>query len=104
MGGHEAAQSNAEMDEVADRTAVIASRLKDIYAKSVHPVEKRYQYDYFFESPFMTDVEFDGMWTVEMGYYRCFVSFCCHFVDGRLTLVLCFDLCVCVCVDDDNIT
>lgn len=55
-----AAQSKAEMDEVADRTAVIASRLKDLYAKSVHPVEKRYQYDYFFESPFMTDVEFDG--------------------------------------------
>lgn len=53
--------TKAEMDEVADRTAVIAGRLKDLYAKSVHPVEKRYQYDYFFESPFMTDVEFDGM-------------------------------------------
>ena len=64
MGGNSvaAAQSQAEMDEVADRTAVIANRLKDLYAKSVHPVEKRYQYDYFFESPFMTDVEFDGTW------------------------------------------
>ena len=57
-----AANSKAEMDEVADRTAVIAGRLKELYAKSVHPVEKRYQYDYFFESPFMTDVEFDGMY------------------------------------------
>lgn len=54
------AQTKAQMDEVADRTAVIANRLKELYSKSVHPVEKRYQYDYFFESPFMTDVEFDG--------------------------------------------
>ena len=62
MGGSTAAaaQTKAEMDEVADRTAVIAGKLKQLYAKSVHPVEKRYQYDYFFESPFMTDVEFDG--------------------------------------------
>lgn len=48
------------MDEVADRTAQISSRLKAIYKKSVEPVEKRFRYDYFFESPFLTDVEFDG--------------------------------------------
>jgi hypothetical protein len=54
------AHTKAEMDEVADRTALIADKLKTLYTKSVYPVEKRYQYDYFFESPFMTDVEFDG--------------------------------------------
>ena len=48
------------LDEVADRTAMISSRLKSIYKKSVEPVEKRFRYDYFFESPFLTDVEFDG--------------------------------------------
>jgi hypothetical protein len=47
-------------DETADRTAMIAGRLKLIYKKSVYPVEKKYQYDYFYESPLMTDVEFDG--------------------------------------------
>jgi hypothetical protein len=47
-------------DETADRTAMIAGRLKMIYKKSVYPVEKKYQYDYFYESPLMTDVEFDG--------------------------------------------
>uniref|UniRef100_A0A7S2YG94 Calmodulin n=1 Tax=Entomoneis paludosa TaxID=265537 RepID=A0A7S2YG94_9STRA len=49
-----------QMDEVADRTAMIADRLKHVYKKSVEPVEKRYRYDYFFESPFLTDVEFDS--------------------------------------------
>eukprot|EP00522_Entomoneis_paludosa_P009128 CAMPEP_0172458696 /NCGR_PEP_ID=MMETSP1065-20121228/28819_1 /TAXON_ID=265537 /ORGANISM="Amphiprora paludosa, Strain CCMP125" /LENGTH=576 /DNA_ID=CAMNT_0013213077 /DNA_START=39 /DNA_END=1769 /DNA_ORIENTATION=+ len=49
-----------QMDEVADRTAMIADRLKDVYKASVEPVEKRYRYDYFFESPFLTDVEFDS--------------------------------------------
>jgi hypothetical protein len=47
-------------DETADRTSVITARLKTIYRKSVYPVEKRYKYDYFYESPLMTDVEFDG--------------------------------------------
>jgi hypothetical protein len=47
-------------DETADRTAMIAGRLKEIYKRSVYPVEKKYQYDYFYESPLMTDVEFDG--------------------------------------------
>lgn len=47
-------------DEVADRTAIITAKLKQIYRKTVLPVEKKYQYDYFYESPLMTDVEFDG--------------------------------------------
>ena len=46
--------------DVADRTALVAARLKSIYTKHVLPVEKRYQYEYFFESPLLSDVEFDG--------------------------------------------
>jgi hypothetical protein len=45
--------------ETEDRTAMIAARLKKIYKKSILPVEKRYRYDYFFESPLLSDVEFD---------------------------------------------
>jgi hypothetical protein len=48
-------------DEVADRTAIVAASLKKIYRKAVLPVEKRYKYDYFYESPLLSDVEFDGM-------------------------------------------
>jgi GTPase SAR1 family protein len=47
-------------DEVADRTSVITGRLKTIYRKTVLPVEKRFKYDYFYESPFLSDVEFDS--------------------------------------------
>lgn len=47
-------------DEIADRTSVITARLKAIYRKTVLPVEKRYRYDYFYESPLLTDIEFDG--------------------------------------------
>lgn len=47
-------------DEIADRTSVITGRLKTIYRKTVLPVEKKYRYDYFYESPLLTDVEFDG--------------------------------------------
>lgn len=47
-------------DEIADRTSVITGRLKSIYRKTVLPVEKKYRYDYFYESPLLTDVEFDG--------------------------------------------
>jgi N-terminal EH-domain containing protein len=46
--------------ESEDRTAVIASRLKQLYSKSILPVEKKYRYDYFFDSPLLSDVEFDG--------------------------------------------
>lgn len=47
-------------DDIANRTANIAAHLKKIYRKSVLPVEKRYKYDYFYESPLLTDIEFDG--------------------------------------------
>lgn len=47
-------------DETTDRTAVVSSQLKRIYKKAVLPVEKRYKYDYFYDSPLLTDVEFDG--------------------------------------------
>jgi hypothetical protein len=53
-------QAEAAADETADRTAMISAKLKSIYRKAVLPVEKRYRYDYFFESPLLTDVEFDG--------------------------------------------
>lgn len=45
---------------VDDRSAAISAKLKQIYSKSILPVEKKYRYDYFFESPLLTDVEFDG--------------------------------------------
>lgn len=47
-------------DELANRTANISAHLKKIYRKSVLPVEKRYKYDYFYESPLLTDIEFDA--------------------------------------------
>ena len=47
-------------EDLASRTANVSAHLKRIYRKSVLPVEKRYQYDYFYESPFLTDVEFEG--------------------------------------------
>ena len=47
-------------EEAVDRTSVITGRLKSIYRKTVLPVEKRYKYDYFYESPFLSDSEFDG--------------------------------------------
>ena len=46
-------------DALGDRTAMIAARLKAIYKKAVLPVEKKYRYDYFYESPLLSDVEFD---------------------------------------------
>ena len=49
----------AQMDALADKTAMISARLKQIYQKSVLPCEKKYRYDYFYESPLLSDVEFD---------------------------------------------
>mmetsp|Transcript_18930 Transcript_18930/g.26216 ORF Transcript_18930/g.26216 Transcript_18930/m.26216 type:complete len:579 (-) Transcript_18930:1339-3075(-) len=46
--------------DVGDRTAAVAAQLKKIYRKAVLPLEKRYRYDYFYESPLLTDVEFDA--------------------------------------------
>lgn len=53
-------QGGANANTMADRTAMVAARLKQIYKKSVLPVEKKYRYDYFFESPYLSDVEFDS--------------------------------------------
>ncbi|GAX23307.1 EH domain-containing protein 3 [Fistulifera solaris] len=53
-------ERHAGANEVSDRTAQVAARLKQIYKKYVYPVEKKYQYDFFFESPFLSDVEFDA--------------------------------------------
>jgi len=50
----------APADDLASRTQMIAARLKTIYRKSVHPAEKKYRYDYFYESPLLSDVEFDA--------------------------------------------
>ena len=55
-----AGSSGGAAGDTADRTAVVAKKLKEIYSKAVLPVEKRFQYDYFYESPFLSDVEFDG--------------------------------------------
>jgi hypothetical protein len=47
------------VNETADRSQRVQKRLKSIYSKTVLPVEKRFRYDYFYESPFLTDSEFD---------------------------------------------
>ena len=52
--------SGPPADAVQDKNALIYAKLKQIYRAAVLPVEKRYRYDYFYESPFMSDVEFDG--------------------------------------------
>lgn len=52
--------SKNTMNETSDRSSKVQSRLKQIYSKTVLPVEKRFQYDFFYESPFLTDVEFDS--------------------------------------------
>lgn len=54
-------KSGGSFDETdpLNRTELVQSRLKTIYKKCVLPVEKRFQYDYFYESPCLTDVEFD---------------------------------------------
>jgi len=47
-------------DSNKNRTDIVQTRLKQIYKKAVLPVEKRFRYDYFYESPFLSDVEFDS--------------------------------------------
>lgn len=48
------------IDENAERSSAVQTRLKNIYKRTVLPVEKRFRYDYFYESPFLSDVEFDA--------------------------------------------
>jgi len=45
---------------LAERTALISARLKTLYKKNILPVEKRFRYDYFYESPMLSDIEFDS--------------------------------------------
>lgn len=47
-------------DDLVERTNIVAAKLKAIYKKNVLPIEKKYQYDYFYDSPFLSDVEFDS--------------------------------------------
>lgn len=59
-GGQSGSQLNDAGTTINERTNMITARLKAIYRKSILPIEKRYRYDFFFESPFMSDVEFDA--------------------------------------------
>ena len=47
-------------DEVISRTNKVSTKLKAIYKDNILPSEKRYRYDFFYESPHLTDVEFDA--------------------------------------------
>jgi len=60
-----AGKTGADGDTTMNRTDLVQTRLKHIYKKAVLPVEKRFRYDYFYESPFLSDVEFDCK------YYQC---------------------------------
>ncbi len=78
-------------DETADRTAVVSAQLKRIYKKAVLPVEKRYKYDYFYDSPLLTDVEFDGRFFLvglELGHIAIYFLSCVAFV-SRCTVFFC---------------
>ncbi len=57
--GKSAGSSRNVSNDLGERTAMVSSRLKSIYRKAVLPVEKRFRYDFFHESPFLTEVEFD---------------------------------------------
>lgn len=47
-------------DELISKTIKVSTKLKAIYKDNILPAEKRYRYDYFYESPYLTDVEFDS--------------------------------------------
>ena len=47
-------------DEASNKASIVAGKLKAIYKTNILPAEKRYQYDFFYESPFLTDTEFDA--------------------------------------------
>ncbi len=59
MGAGASTDDRKGSSKNADRSNQVQARLKSIYRKTVLPVEKRFKYDYFYESPFLTDVEFD---------------------------------------------
>jgi len=47
-------------DDAINKTGIVSTKLKAIYKDNILPAEKRYQYDFFYESPHLTDVEFDA--------------------------------------------
>ena len=47
-------------DEAISKTNRVSAQLKAIYKDNILPAEKRYRYDFFYESPFLSDVEFDA--------------------------------------------
>lgn len=47
-------------DEPSKKTNHVQAQLKAIYKDNILPSEKRFRYDYFYESPYLTDVEFDS--------------------------------------------
>ena len=53
-------QPSSIQDEVISRTNKVSTKLKAIYKDNILPAEKRYRYDFFYESPHLTDVEFDA--------------------------------------------
>ena len=68
-------------ESTEDRTLLIAARLKQLYARAILPIEKKFRYDYFFDSPLLSDVEFDG--TLYCSFLGCSItdrwihSLCC---------------------------
>ena len=47
-------------DDVINKTNKVSTKLKAMYKDNILPAEKRYRYDFFYESPHLTDVEFDA--------------------------------------------
>eukprot|EP00580_Thalassiosira_gravida_P018993 CAMPEP_0201669894 /NCGR_PEP_ID=MMETSP0494-20130426/25125_1 /ASSEMBLY_ACC=CAM_ASM_000839 /TAXON_ID=420259 /ORGANISM="Thalassiosira gravida, Strain GMp14c1" /LENGTH=548 /DNA_ID=CAMNT_0048150777 /DNA_START=226 /DNA_END=1872 /DNA_ORIENTATION=+ len=47
-------------DDAINKTSIVSTKLKAIYKDNILPAEKRYRYDFFYESPHLTDVEFDA--------------------------------------------
>ncbi|KAK1746864.1 EH domain-containing protein [Skeletonema marinoi] len=60
MSNWAASPRSGSADEVINKTNKVSAQLKAIYKDNILPAEKRYRYDYFYESPFLTDVEFDA--------------------------------------------
>mmetsp|Transcript_5715 Transcript_5715/g.10296 ORF Transcript_5715/g.10296 Transcript_5715/m.10296 type:complete len:563 (-) Transcript_5715:315-2003(-) len=55
-----AMSSPSSADVAINQTISVSTKLKAIYKDNILPAEKRYRYDFFYESPYLTDVEFDA--------------------------------------------
>lgn len=53
-------ESPTNADEAIHKTNLVSTKLKAIYKDNILPAEKRWRYDFFYESPHLTDVEFDA--------------------------------------------